>query len=411
MSQPLIAVLDYGIGNLRSAQKSLERMGADARLTADAGLIADAAGVVLPGVGAFGPCMAALRDTGLDEQARCGGRRRAAVSWASASACSFSTRVPRKRPVRPGWASCPALSRLLPGNVKRPQMQWNRLEVRTPSPLLEGLDGAWVYFVHSFAAPMADNVAAVCDYGGPVAGVVGDANVWATQFHPEKSARPGLRLLGEFREPGPDCGREGLRWSSIRPLILRGGRCVRLYQGSYDAETVYSDDPVSQAQQFADAGASWIHVVDLDAARTGDPANLAVIAAIADAVDVPVQTGGGVRSLDAAAALADTGVARVVIGTAAVETPELVEQVAARQPVAVGLDARGRDVATHGWEQGGGGDLLELAALFESSGAEAVVVTEISRDGTMSGPDTDGLSGGAGRHRPGGDRLRRGGED
>ncbi|MXW57073.1 MAG: 1-(5-phosphoribosyl)-5-[(5-phosphoribosylamino)methylideneamino]imidazole-4-carboxamide isomerase [Acidimicrobiia bacterium] len=179
----------------------------------------------------------------------------------------------------------------------------------------------------------------------------------------------------------------------LYPAIdLRGGRCVRLYQGSYDAETAYSDDPVGQAQQFADAGASWLHVVDLDAARTGDPVNLAVIAAIADAVDVPVQTGGGVRSLDAAAALADAGVARVVIGTAAVETPELVEQVAAHQPVAVGLDARGREVATHGWEQGGGGDLLELAARFESSGAEAVVVTEISRDGTMSGPDTDGLA-------------------
>ncbi|WP_419928996.1 1-(5-phosphoribosyl)-5-[(5-phosphoribosylamino)methylideneamino]imidazole-4-carboxamide isomerase [Candidatus Poriferisocius sp.] len=179
----------------------------------------------------------------------------------------------------------------------------------------------------------------------------------------------------------------------LYPAIdLRGGRCVRLYQGSYDAETAYSDDPVGQAQQFADAGASWLHVVDLDAARTGDPVNLAVIAAIADAVDVPVQTGGGVRSLDAAAALADAGVARVVIGTAAVETPELVEKVAARQPVAVGLDARGREVATHGWEQGGGGDLLELAARFESSGAEAVVVTEISRDGTMSGPDTDGLA-------------------
>lgn len=179
----------------------------------------------------------------------------------------------------------------------------------------------------------------------------------------------------------------------LYPAIdLRGGRCVRLYQGSYDAETAYSDDPVGQARQFAAAGASWLHVVDLDAARTGDPVNLAVIAAIADAVDVPVQTGGGVRSLDAAAALADAGVARVVIGTAAVETPELVEKVAARQPVAVGLDARGRDVATHGWEKGGGGDLLELGARFESSGAEAVVVTEISRDGTMSGPDTEGLS-------------------
>ena len=179
----------------------------------------------------------------------------------------------------------------------------------------------------------------------------------------------------------------------LYPAIdLRGGGCVRLYQGSYDAETAYSDDPVGQARQFADAGASWLHVVDLDAARTGDPVNLPVIAAIADAAGVPVQTGGGVRSLDAAAALADAGVARVVIGTAAVENPELVEQVAARQPVAVGLDARGRDVATHGWEQGGGGDLLELAARFESSGAEAVVATEISRDGTLSGPDMDGLA-------------------
>ncbi|MCY3632256.1 MAG: 1-(5-phosphoribosyl)-5-[(5-phosphoribosylamino)methylideneamino]imidazole-4-carboxamide isomerase [bacterium] len=175
-------------------------------------------------------------------------------------------------------------------------------------------------------------------------------------------------------------------------IDLRGGRCVRLYQGSYDAETVYNDDPVSQAQLFADAGASWLHVVDLDAARTGEQVNLPVIAAIAGAVDMSVQASGGVRSLEAAAALADAGAARVVIGTAAVENPELVARVAARQSVAVGLDARGRDVATHGWEQGGGGDLLELAAQFESSGAEAVVATEISRDGTLSGPDTEGLA-------------------
>ena len=92
----------------------------------------------------------------------------------------------------------PGTVRLLPGNVKRPQMQWNRLDMRTPGPLLESLDGAWVYFVHSFAAPMADNVAASCDYGGPVAAAIADGNVWATQFHPEKSARPGLRLLENF---------------------------------------------------------------------------------------------------------------------------------------------------------------------------------------------------------------------
>ena len=197
MSRPLIAVLDYGIGNLRSAQKSLERMGADARLTADAGLIADAGGVVLPGVGAFGPCMAALRDTGLDEQARMA----AADGRPFLGICiglQLLYESSEESPDTPGLGILPGTVRLLPGNVKRPQMQWNQLEVRTQSPLLEGLDDAWMYFVHSYAAPMADNVAATCDYGGPVAAAIVDGNVWATQFHPEKSARPGLRLLENF---------------------------------------------------------------------------------------------------------------------------------------------------------------------------------------------------------------------
>jgi len=196
-SRPLIAVLDYGIGNLRSAQKSLERMGADARLTADAGLIAEAAGVVLPGVGAFGPCMAALCRTGLDEQARAA----AADGRPFLGICIGLQLLYEESEEAPGVAGLgilPGVVRLLPGNVKRPQMQWNRLGVRVSSPLLEGLGDAWVYFVHSFAAPMADNVAAVCEYGGPVAAAIADNNVWATQFHPEKSARPGLRLLENF---------------------------------------------------------------------------------------------------------------------------------------------------------------------------------------------------------------------
>ena len=199
MTRPLVAVLDYGIGNLRSAQKSLERMGADARLTADAGLIAEAAGVVLPGVGAFGPCMAALRDTGLDEQARAaaaGGRPFLGICIGLQLLYDGSEEAPGIA----GLGILPGTVRLLPGNVKRPQMQWNRLEVRTPSPLLAGLDDAWVYFVHSYAAPLTDNVVAACEYGGPVAAVVADGNVWATQFHPEKSARPGLRLLENFVE-------------------------------------------------------------------------------------------------------------------------------------------------------------------------------------------------------------------
>jgi phosphoribosylformimino-5-aminoimidazole carboxamide ribotide isomerase len=178
----------------------------------------------------------------------------------------------------------------------------------------------------------------------------------------------------------------------LYPAIdLLNGQAVRLYQGDYARETVYNNDPVAQAKAFADAGAQWIHVVDLDAARTGSPLNREVIAAICDAVDVPIQTGGGVRSEEAADALFDAGVARVVLGTAALEDPDLVRALAARHAVAVGLDARGREVAVRGWEEGSGKDLLDVARGFADAGVEALIVTEIGRDGTLEGPDLDGL--------------------
>lgn len=179
----------------------------------------------------------------------------------------------------------------------------------------------------------------------------------------------------------------------LYPAIdLRGGRCVRLLRGDYDRETHYGDDPVAQAVAFAATGAPWIHVVDLDAARSGEATNREVIAAICAAVEVPVQSGGGVRSVAAAAALAEVGVARVVIGTAALESPELVAEVAARQPVAVGLDARGRDLAAHGWEVASGLDLIDVARRFNDVGVAALVVTEIGRDGTLEGPALDQLA-------------------
>ncbi|MCJ7672878.1 MAG: 1-(5-phosphoribosyl)-5-[(5-phosphoribosylamino)methylideneamino]imidazole-4-carboxamide isomerase [Acidimicrobiia bacterium] len=180
----------------------------------------------------------------------------------------------------------------------------------------------------------------------------------------------------------------------IYPAIdLRAGRAVRLEQGDFARETVYDDDPVAVARAFAAAGAEWIHVVDLDAARTGEPANVAKVEAIAAAVSCPIQVGGGVRSVAAAGALLSAGVARVVVGTAAVEHPELVDELCASHPgrIAVGLDAHGREVAVRGWVEGSGADLLELAARFEQVGVDALVVTEIGRDGMLVGPDLDQL--------------------
>jgi phosphoribosylformimino-5-aminoimidazole carboxamide ribotide isomerase len=179
----------------------------------------------------------------------------------------------------------------------------------------------------------------------------------------------------------------------LYPAIdLRNGRCVRLYQGDYEQETVYGDDPVAQAKAFEAEGAEVVHVVDLDAARTGEPTNRRVIGAICEAIGVPIQVGGGVRTIEAAEALFEAGVDRVVIGTAALENPQLVvDVVRAGGRVAVGLDARGDEVSTHGWTERTGRTVGELAARFADSGVEALVVTEISRDGTLEGPDEPGL--------------------
>jgi glutamine amidotransferase len=196
--RPLVAVLDYGIGNLRSAQKALERVGADARLTADAGLVADADAVVLPGVGAFGACMDALQATGLDAvavAAAASGRPFLGICVGMQLLYDGSDESPGV----PGLGVIPGVLRLLPEGVKRPQMQWNLLDVRRPSAMFETLaDPVWVYFVHSYAAPEGPDVVATCDYGGPVTAAVERGPVWATQFHPEKSGTVGLDLLAGF---------------------------------------------------------------------------------------------------------------------------------------------------------------------------------------------------------------------
>ena len=181
----------------------------------------------------------------------------------------------------------------------------------------------------------------------------------------------------------------------LYPAIdLRAGRCVRLYQGDYGRETVYGTDPVAVAQRFRAAGARWLHVVDLDGARTGVLENRDAVAAIAASVHpaVAVQAGGGVRSRQAADDLFGAGVARVVLGTAALEHPALVGELAAVHDVAVGLDGRGGRLAVRGWVEDTALDLLDAVRRVEDAGVRAVIVTEIGRDGTMVGPDLDGLA-------------------
>ncbi len=185
----------------------------------------------------------------------------------------------------------------------------------------------------------------------------------------------------------------------LYPAIdIRDGGAVRLAQGDFERQRDYGD-PLTLATRFAAAGAPWLHVVDLDAARTGRPVNRAAVLAIAAAVDVPVQSGGGVRTESDVEQLLTGGVARVVLGTAALEDPGLAPRAAAAFPgrVAVGLDYRrtpdGRaEVAVRGWEEGSGRTVAELLEEVAEMGLAAVVVTSVAHDGMLAGPDLEGLA-------------------
>ncbi len=174
----------------------------------------------------------------------------------------------------------------------------------------------------------------------------------------------------------------------IPAIDLRGGRCVRLHQGSYDDETVYFDDPVKMAKLWRVQNARVLHVVDLDAARGDSNNNREVIARMCDALDIPIQLGGGIRSMEQLEKVFDMGVYRVVIGTAAVRNPDFVSEAIARYScsrIVVGIDARDGEARVEGWTEGSGVDATELALEMEDRGVRRIVYTDISRDGTLEG--------------------------
>ncbi|MDQ6784398.1 MAG: imidazole glycerol phosphate synthase subunit HisH [Actinomycetota bacterium] len=196
---PAIAVLDYGIGNLRSAEKALQRCGADARLVRDPDLARRSPAVVLPGVGAFGRCMEALEGSGLDNVAK----EAAADGRPFLGICVGMQLLYGGSEESPGVAGLGILEGVIgriPPGITCPQMQWNQVIPRGEDvPMLAGLGaGPWMYFVHSYAAPDGPDVVATCDYGGPVVAAVARGGLWATQFHPEKSGVAGLGLLANF---------------------------------------------------------------------------------------------------------------------------------------------------------------------------------------------------------------------
>ena len=176
----------------------------------------------------------------------------------------------------------------------------------------------------------------------------------------------------------------------LYPAIdLKDGQAVRLVHGDMDQTTVFNDDPAAQAREFVDAGCEWLHLVDLNGAFAGEPVNAAPVEAILKACPVPAQLGGGIRDLKTIETWIDKGLARVILGTVAVENPDLVREAAKEFPghVAVGLDARNGFVATKGWATETDIQVTDLAKSFEDAGISAIIYTDILRDGAMKGPN------------------------
>ena len=174
-------------------------------------------------------------------------------------------------------------------------------------------------------------------------------------------------------------------------IDIKDGQCVRLYQGDMEKVTVFGDDPAGQARGFADAGAEWLHVVDLNGAVSGRPVNADAVSGILDAIHIPVQLGGGIRDRETIDFWLDGGVERVILGTAAVREPALVKEACGDRPgrVAVGIDAKDGMVAVEGWTELSEITALDLAKRFEDSGAAAIIYTDIARDGAMKGPNVE----------------------
>lgn len=180
----------------------------------------------------------------------------------------------------------------------------------------------------------------------------------------------------------------------LYPAIdIYNGKCVRLSQGKFDQATVYFENPVDAARKWADSGAQWLHVVDLNGASEGKPVNLKQIEEIMTSVDLPVQIGGGIRNQDTAEIFLTMGAGRIVLGSVAIEDPDLVQILCVKDPdrVAIGLDAQDGKVAMHGWKDVSEKDVVQVAQEFEGMGIQHIIYTDISRDGMMTGPNFEAM--------------------
>ncbi|MBI2416110.1 MAG: imidazole glycerol phosphate synthase subunit HisF [Candidatus Kerfeldbacteria bacterium] len=362
----MIAVIDYKAGNIASLVSAVERFGEIVVVTNDPAVVQAADRVIFPGQGRCGPAMAELKRAGLDTVIPKLTQPFLGICLGMQLLCDYS-----EEDDTAGLGIIPGIVERFTTDLPVPQMGWN----------------GQYYFVHSYYVKTAPRYTVHrAQYGEQwFASMIAKDNFFGVQFHPEKSDQAGLHILQQF------CVTGKIQPTSIIPAIdLLNGKCVRLQQGAYDSAKEYSADPLATARLFHKQGATWLHVVDLDGAKAGQPVNQAIIIQLAHSTELRLEVGGGIRTVEAARYYLDHGVERVILGTAAFTRPTvltaLLQQYGADR-VVVGLDVKADMVALQGWTVASGVDLPAALAELKKLGVKRSIVTDVSKDGMLAGPN------------------------
>lgn len=392
----MIAIIDYKSGNIASLCAALDRLNQQYpdlqyTVTNDPAVIRSADRVIFPGQGRSGPAMRELQRLGLDTVIKELTQPFLGICLGMQLLADFT-----EEDSTPGLGIIPVQVKRFTGKtIPVPHMGWNQLCVTQTDPLLNFVtSGDYAYFVHSYyMEPNPEYTLATVNYGELAAAIVRKDNFVGMQFHPEKSGAAGMKLLENFCTGSAGTAEFDSVEFELWPAIdLINGTCVRLTQGDYNQVTTYASDPVELAKQFEEQGANGIHIVDLDAAKVGTPVNQAVITRIVQAVNIPVEIGGGIRSMEIAENYLNARITRVIIGTAAIEQPELVTELIQRfgpDSVVISLDVKAGKIAVRGWLESSELSLDAVLNDMVARGVRNVIITDIEKDGTLSGISTD----------------------
>lgn len=393
----MIAIIDYKAGNIASLCAALDRLKQEYIVTNDPDIITKADRVIFPGQGRAGQAMQEIQQLNLQAVIQNLQVPFLGICLGMQLLAKFS-----EEDATQGLSIIPVQVKKFSGKsisaqqLRVPHMGWNTLQLQAIDPILKDIpNNSAAYFVHSYYME-ADSryTLATTNYGDTAAVIVRNKNFYGMQFHPEKSGVAGMQLLENF------CALTTKQLSlSSQPcfeiwpaLDLLNGQCVRLQQGDYNQVTQYTNNPLSVIQQFVTEGATGIHMVDLSGAKVGKPLQQDFIIELAQSIIAPVEVGGGIRTVETAQKYLRNGIARVVLGTAAIEHPELVSELIKEfgpDRVSVSLDVRKEYIATHGWQHTTKTTVQEVITNFVQRGVKRIIITDIQRDGMLQGLDTN----------------------